>query len=177
MTKGGSHDNTFAKPLTKTPVAPKASPPLSGLSSAIELWRKYKHLPLGAALGSSTAFAILLVDSDVLPEGWSRAWFVAAFGIGGVATERLLHWAFGRWVDPLLTHWGAKWSSRLSLSRLADFERRGLISKGTAIKLKDRIARKAIAGEPQPARNRPHIYRKRQPPGPPAPPPPPLPPA
>lgn len=58
------------------------------------------------------------------------------------------------------------WSSRLSLRRLEEFERRGLISKDTATKLKDRIARKAVAGEPQAVRNRPRTYRGRQPPPP-----------
>jgi hypothetical protein len=150
--------------MTKPASSGKA--PMTGLAAAIDLWKKYKHLPLGAAVGSAVAFGALLVDPDLKPDTWTRGWFISAFGIGGVALERLLQWAFGRWVDPLLTHWGAKWTARLELNRLKGFQQEGLINEEDAGKLKEKIAKRAVAGGPKPVRNRPATYRKRRPPPP-----------
>jgi hypothetical protein len=150
-----------------TKPASSGKSPMTGLAAAIDLWKMYKHLPLGAAVGSAVAFGALLIDPDLKPDTWSRGWFISALGIGGVALERLLQWAFGRWVDPLLTHWGAKWTARLELKRLKDFQQEGLINQEDAGKLKERIAKRAVAGGPKPVRNRPATYRKRRPPPPP----------
>jgi hypothetical protein len=156
--------------MSTKPVAPSTSP-LTGLAAAIDLWKKYKHLPLGAAVGSAVAFGMLLINPGLMPDGWSRGWIIAAFGIGGVALERLLHWIFGRWIDPLLAHWGAKWTARLELDRLKVFQGRGMIDEVEAGRIKKRIAKRAVAGGPRPVTNRPATYRKRRPPAPPPAPP------
>lgn len=154
--------------MTKSPATAKS--PLAGLATALELWKKYKTLPLGPALGSALGFGALFLNPEALPAGWSRAWFITGFAIAGLGLERLLHWIFGRWVDPLLTHWGAKWTAFLELKRLNEFEKRGIINPADAEKLKDRIAKRAVAGGPKSVRNRPASYRKRRLPPPPNPP-------
>jgi hypothetical protein len=70
-------------------------------------------------------------------------------------------------MEPLLTHWGAKWPAKLELKRLKDFQKYRLINEEDAGKLKERIAKRAVAGGPRPVRIRPPTYRKPRPPTPP----------
>jgi hypothetical protein len=155
-------------PLTR-PSASRAA--FSGLSQALAVGKKFRYVPLGAGIGAVTAGVILLQNPDLLPAALSR-WTVIGMAAGaGVVVERLLNYSVGRWVDPLLRHWGSKWETKLELAKLKQYLALGLISEQDGKKIAARIARRDVAGGPRPVRNRPATYRKRRPqPLPPSPP-------
>jgi hypothetical protein len=112
---------------------------------------------------------VLAFDPDLKP-GWMGYWTIIALAAGaGAVLERVIHYLAGRWVDPVLMHWGSRWETKLELDKLKDYVARGVISQDDAKRIADRIAKRDVAGGPRPVRNRPPTYRKRRPSAPSAP--------
>lgn len=146
-------------PLTK---ATPAKPALSGLSQALAIGKKFSYVPLGAGIGAVTASVLLLLEPELQPDALSH-WNVIGMAAGaGVVLERLANYVVGRWVDPVLKHWGSRWETKLELDKLNHYLRRGLISEEEGRRIAARIAKRDVAGGPRPVGNRPATYRKRR---------------
>jgi hypothetical protein len=73
---------------------------------------------------------------------------------GCMVIERLLDWRFSGIVDARMRHASAAEDARLGLAKLADYQRRGFISKPDAHKVGGKLARRDVAGGPRQVRAR-----------------------
>jgi len=104
-----------------------------------------KSLPFGGAVGLVAAGALLWLVPRVVPAGWS-AEAVLSLGMGaGFVMHKLVDGLMGWFFDPVGRHLRSRWDAWLQLTKLARYERDGLITPEEASALKEKIARSDVS--------------------------------
>ena len=149
--------------MTKVPEeAPTPTPAAAPirLPAALGMVDKLRRYPPGALFGLSLAAAVHLFSPSLRPKGWLEAPFAVSCVVLGVALQALLHWGVGWWVDPTLEDLRLSREAQLKLAKLEHYAEAGMISQEDARRLRDKIAKHDVAGDPKPRRSR-SSYRKR----------------
>lgn len=129
-----------------------------------------KRYPVGALIGLVLTGIVSLV-AGVVP---NRLWLEIPIALicvpGCMVIERLLDWRFSGTVDARMRHSAASEDARLAMGKLADYLKRGFISKPDAHKLGGTIARRDVSGGPRQPKPRGQHKKQSSPEAPPLPP-------
>jgi hypothetical protein len=141
----------------------------------------FKRASIGAGLGVLLTALWLYRHPDSHPLGATLGLLLALGGGAGLAVERLLNYFAGWFVDPIRRYLAALWIGLIELFLLRRFAKRGILTGADVSKLRNRAAKRIVAGESRPyehplAESARRSRKPAPPPAPRSPPPPPAPP-
>ena len=134
----------------------------------------FKRASIGAGLGVLLTALWLYRHPDSHPLGATLGLLLALGGGAGLAVERLLNYFAGWFFDPIRRYLAALWIGLIELFLLRRLAKRGILTGADVSKLRNRAAKRIVAGETRayehlPREERTRKTKHRSPPPPPPP--------